>query len=177
MALIFETSRCSLCGGELDRPFLSTSGCAFPETHRLWQYCDAPLHIDCLQDWPDRIEFCSAYYRQRLDQYAREGWYVLATGDGWFCGKTSPYPGTIFAAGDGDLVEIRVEDWPIRFLAHISRWSEFIRGDWHDSASNLHSYAFARAQIVIAEAKTLIPDTQALYKLIAHHASSKTMEC
>jgi hypothetical protein len=137
--------------------------------HRLWRFCDAPIHIDCLQDWADRQEFCSAYYTQRLEQYHRERWYILAKGDGWFCGKALPYPGSIFAAIDDDLVEVMVEDWPIKFIARISGWSEFISGGWHAEAEHLHSYALARAQVVLAQVKSVIPDTQTMYKLISQH--------
>ena len=43
MALIFKDSTCAICGELLDRPFTATSGCAFPEGHPLWPYCDAPF--------------------------------------------------------------------------------------------------------------------------------------
>jgi hypothetical protein len=166
MAFITDTTTCPLCNEQLDRPSLATSGCAFPQGHRLWQFCDAPMHIDCLQDWPDRVEFCSAYYRQRLDQYTRERWPILATGDGWFLGMALPYPGTVYADLDEDIVEIRVEDWPISFQADAHEWSEFMAGEWQSSAEHLHSYALARAQVVIAQVRHAVPDTNALYRLI-----------
>ena len=151
MAILYENSVCALCGETLDRPFLATSGCAFPQEHRLWRYCDAPLHVDCLQDWPDRVEFCSAYYRQRLDQYAEEKWFVLASGDGWFCGKALPYPGSVFAEEDNKFVEVRVEDWPITFPIEAGRWSEFLESEWQSLGVQLHGYALARAQVVMQD--------------------------
>ncbi len=155
--------------GFVSVPFLATSGSAFPPEHRLWRFGDAPIHIDCLQDWPDRHEFCSAYYRQRLEQYSREGWPILAFGDGWFLGMALPYPGTVYAALDEDIVEVHVEDWPITFMADARPWTEFISGRWHDSATHLHSYALARAQVVIGEVRRAAPDTKALYALITEH--------
>ncbi len=62
MAIIDNDSRCVICIEKLERPYLATSGVAFPAEHRLNKYCDAPLHQDCVENWDDRIEFSEGYY-------------------------------------------------------------------------------------------------------------------
>ena len=166
MALLSDEAVCPLCQESLERPNLATSGCAFPQDHRLWRFCDTPIHIDCLQDWADRQEFCSAYHKQRLEQYSREGWPILAAGDGWFCGKPLPYPGAFFTAADADLIEIRVEDWPINFIAQMTTWDAFLAGSWRTIRPDLHSYALARAEVVIAELSRQISDTNSLFTFV-----------
>jgi hypothetical protein len=69
MALIGEWSTCTICGGALDRPYTATSGVAFASNQRLWAYCDAPLHFDCLSTWADREEFSREYFVSSLARY------------------------------------------------------------------------------------------------------------
>jgi predicted 2-oxoglutarate/Fe(II)-dependent dioxygenase YbiX len=76
VALIHENSRCAICGGPLSEPFTVTSGCALWPDHRLFRFCDAPLHLSCLNTWPDREEFSRAYYDAALEG-CRDGFGTL----------------------------------------------------------------------------------------------------
>ena len=91
MALVGPESRCPICDGLLDRPFTATSGVAFPRGHRLWRYCDAPLHFDCLAAWPDREEFSRAYFVSALANGWRGRATILRATARWFlaCGLPS----------------------------------------------------------------------------------------
>ena len=68
MALIYEGSRCALCDQPIDASgdFFSTSGVFFESGHRLFRYCDAPMHWDCYGPWADRREFARAYVRAKM---------------------------------------------------------------------------------------------------------------
>lgn len=81
MALIWEGSTCVLCGEKLDRPYTSTWGIPFPPEHRLAEYGDAPLHLDCIADWEDRIVFSEAYFVEALNRYSEVGHVLIADAD------------------------------------------------------------------------------------------------
>lgn len=67
MAIVLDTARCAICKEPLgDRPYLATSGAAFEPTHRMFEYCDAPIHWDCYEPWPSRSEFARAYFELKV---------------------------------------------------------------------------------------------------------------
>lgn len=158
MAFIFGLSECALCKEPLNRPALTTSGCAFPRGHRLFCYCDAPLHIDCLHDWPDRAEFSEAYYQQRYEQFKEQRWWVLSESPDWFVGFIPPGQ-YMSIPGQQDLIEVRVKDWPFVLWGHAEQWTEFLAGRWRDEQDGLHGMAGARAEVVVAEVAKVFPDT------------------
>ena len=84
MALIRSDSCCAICNKALDRPFTATSGLAFGPDHFLWHYCDAPLHLDCLETWPHREEFSRAYFDRNLRNQRTGTGTLLEVGDSWF---------------------------------------------------------------------------------------------
>ena len=157
MIFIDEQSGCAICNESLNRPFLTTSGCAFPEGHALYPYCDTALHIDCLQDWPSRVEFSAAYFEQRLRQYQDERWPVLCHGEAWMCGCALPYRGTVFESSPEIYIEVRIADWPIDFICELNDWTAFLSGAWRQDSQDLHSYALARAEVVIGEVVAATP--------------------
>jgi len=168
MIFIDEVSSCAICNEPLDRPFLATSGCAFPSGHVLHPFCDAPLHIDCLQDWPSREEFCGAYHEQRLRQYQEERWPILCRGDAWMCGCALPYRGTVFENSPEIYIEIRIADWPIDFICELNDWAEFLSGRWRGDSEHLHSYALARAEVVIGEVGSACPQPAQIIDIYRH---------
>jgi hypothetical protein len=165
MAQISEFSVCAICKEPLDRPALATSGCAFPRSHRLFEYCDAPIHIDCLNDWPDRVEFSEAYYVQRYQQFRREGFWVLAEASDWFVGYIPPNQFELML-GQEDLVEVRVRDWPFVLWGHAEHWTEFLAGTWQQGQEELHGMARARAEVVVREVAKALPNTEVIVAAI-----------
>lgn len=167
------SSECVICGKKfkMGEPYLSTSGCAFPQEHRLWKYCDAPMHILCLETWPDREEFSEAYYVQRREQYNLEGFLILAEKDDWFVGFIPPGP-YMRIEGAEDLVEIRIRDWPFALYGKAGQWTEFINGGWLEDNPFLSGEALERASAVIKEVKEVLPDSETIVDLVSSKGCS-----
>ena len=154
MALIHTGSRCPICHDRLRRPYTATWGIAFPPTHRLFPFCDAPLHLDCLATWPDREEFSEQYFVRRLAEYWRGEWGILLeVTDRWFLAcaprvRTSPF----FA-----WVELR--DWPLDLHSPRTEWTAYVeRGFRH----GLVGEALDAAETVMSEVRRAAPTFEAL---------------
>ena len=173
MALVHPDSCCALCSGKLDRPFAGTSGVAFPFSHELNKFCDAPLHLDCLEKWGKRIEFFQAYYDQRRKQYSENNWLILAGGFGWFLGFIPPspaYPGV--PSEDYDLVELRLEAWPYVFFPHAKDWDRFLDGVWERDLAGAGPLARSSVESVIRELRRVLPDARSLIATVEHSLSN-----
>jgi hypothetical protein len=158
VALITPTSVCAICGSKLDRAYTATSGVAFPRGHRLWVYCDAPLHLNCLENWPDRIAFSLGYFQNTLDFCGFGITHLLARGDNWIliCGPCVIEGNPYYAA-------IHLKDWPFRLYSHWNEWDEFITGGFQEG---LEGKALTAAQNVINEVKKVAPNLKALKDLL-----------
>lgn len=77
MAIVLGPARCAICEEPLgNRQYLATSGVAFDPTHRLFGYCDAPIHWDCYESWPSRSEFARAYFELEVAAEARNPYWA-----------------------------------------------------------------------------------------------------
>jgi hypothetical protein len=154
MAIIGEHSRCAICGAPLTRLFTATSGCAFPPDHRLFRFCDAPLHLSCLEAWADREEFARAYYDQALGSWRRKYGTLLHETRDWSlgCGPATPPAFPYYA-------EVRLSDWPIRLYSRLGEWDAFVAAGYR---AYLEGAALSRADAVMGEVRALVPDQQAL---------------
>ena len=55
---------CSLCGKVIEDGDEFTMSPAFlSESHRLFQYADTSMHLECFDNWADRDEFAEAFSR------------------------------------------------------------------------------------------------------------------
>jgi hypothetical protein len=175
MALIHKRSRCAICEKPLDRPYTATSGCAFESDHHLWRYCDAPLHLDCLSDWPLRREFSRGYYDRSLGAFRAgpRGGTVLVVRDAWFlaCGPVLEDNQTtrLLKATPGApyYVEAVLADWPLRLYSRWHAWEGYIDGGFRQT---LVGPALDAAEQVISELHLLAPTSAALDKLRAERA-------
>lgn len=158
MALIFPGSTCAICDGPLDGAYTATSGCAFPEGHDLWRYCDAPLHLDCLERWPQREQFSRGYFEMAVEQRRLGYGHVLARGASWVlvCGPRAEDGLPYFA-------EVRLADWPFRLYSKWGEWAYFIGGGYKE---DLEGAALAAADMVMAEVREAAPDGAALERLL-----------
>ena len=158
---------CLICGKEFSEgdATVSTSGCAFPQSHKLWRYCDAPLHLACMEMWSDCKTFSNAYYVQRRQQFLDESWFILAEEKDWFVGFIPP---GLYQTKPGyeDLVEIRIRDWPFILYGHADEWTQFFSGGWQKYQPALSGKALYRAREVMSQVRRVIPDTQAIVELI-----------
>lgn len=168
MAIIHPDSTCPICGDKLDRPYTATSGCAFAPKHRLWKYCDAPLHFDCLETWKDREEFSEGYFRSALWTYVTGYGSLLYQTDKWFlaCGPKPPKGLPYFA-------EVRLKDWPFRLYSKFEQWTDFVAGDFRDK---LYGEALQVAELVMVQVRQIAPDTTALTHLLDHPSGAMSWE-
>ena len=121
MALIDEaTSACAICGERLTRPYIATSGVAFPSSHPLWPYCDAPLHVDCLATWPHRMAFAAGYFERSLTRFQSAGGLLRET-PRWLLGAG-------LVGSRVTYLDVVMREWPIRFNAQREEWSDYLGG-------------------------------------------------
>ena len=155
MALIGSFSVCAICEGPLDRPYTATSGVAFAPGHPLYEYCDAPLHLDCLAIWPDREEFSRGYFLGALASHWRGRGTVLHATARWYLGCG---PG-----GKPQYAVVRLRDWPFRLYSPWADWTAFVEGDYRD---DLMGSALEAAHEVIAEVRRQAATLEALEALL-----------
>jgi hypothetical protein len=118
----FLASTCAICSGPItpETPVIGTSGCAFPESHHLWQYCDTQLHQACLADWRYRSEFSAGYFGIRI------GGHVLHETEEWrLCSGPVQY-GPHGKVRLPYYAEIRLREWPVRLYSRFEEWDDFI---------------------------------------------------
>jgi hypothetical protein len=153
MALITSDSCCAICGEDLSRPHLAASGCAFSPDHRLFRFCDAPLHISCLERWDDRAEFARADHDQARDSWSTHG-TLLHVADEWFVGTGPAVPPSI-----PYLALVWLRDWPLRLYTRFVTWDAFLAGNY---AEDLTGAALLRADAIMSELRDLLPDQASL---------------
>jgi hypothetical protein len=65
MALIFDGTKCAICGREIDihrkESFVATTHFISDSSDPLWRFSDAVMHYKCFQAWPHRDEFVRKY--------------------------------------------------------------------------------------------------------------------
>ena len=169
MAIIFPDSTCALCGELLDRPYTATSGVAFPLSDPLYRYCDAPLHFDCLERWPERPVFSAAYFEMAVSHFRNRA-HLLIEQIEWVLGagptqRNQPSEGFTqrFTNDWPYYAEVRLRDWPFRLYTHWDDWDAFLARDYREG---LVSEALQVAERVMTEVRQTAPDQQALSGLL-----------
>jgi hypothetical protein len=156
VAILLPGSKCRICGtGYATRAFVATSGSAFPPEHDLFPFCDAALHLDCLERWPDRVRFSRGYFE--LARHDRDPATFLAEGSDWVlrCGPATPASEPYYAA-------VFLADWPLRLYARWHAWADLVA---RDHAAGLEGAALDAARRAITEVAAIAPDTAALARL------------
>ena len=163
MALIDPVnSRCAICDGLLDRPYAATSGCAFRPGHRLFPYCDTPLHWDCLASWPDREEFSREYFvRSLAHEWRSGGGRILKATARWFIGRR-PFLESVF---------VSLRDWPLSVGTPCADWESFLQGAYLRDR-DLPSEAIDALNAIMAEVRQHLPTLEALRELLAAASAS-----
>lgn len=119
MALIAPgISRCAICGSnDLTQPYVTTSGVIFPRGHHLWPFCDAPLHIMCVEKWAHRVEFSRGYFEAWR---RRERDRLVVERPDWFMSEGPSY------------MQLILGDWPLRLYASRDDWPVMLAGGFCD---------------------------------------------
>lgn len=157
MALILPDTRCPICNERLDRPCTATSGVVFPPEHPLWDYCDAPLHFDCLAIWPHRVEFSEGYFHSEIEACESGYGHLLIKETNWVltCGPafidSLPYCAVIY-----------LREWPFRLYSRWGEWDSFVTGEFRN---NLIGTALAAAEQTMVEVVKVVPNLSALTAL------------
>ncbi|MCE7872493.1 hypothetical protein DYH09_19230 [bacterium CPR1] len=76
MAIVIQgVSTCALCGELADsKEYMATSGVWYEPDHPLWRYCDAPMHWECYERWPEREAFARDYVAMRCSHQESPYW-------------------------------------------------------------------------------------------------------
>ncbi len=153
-------TRCPICGQTLDdqKTFLATSGVAFGPEHHLYPYCDAGLHLACVETWPDREAFARGYFEGFVEAYKKERPQdLLAVGEGWILGvgpapaTTSPY-----------YAHVVLERWPIQLYSRWDAWTENVSEGFEKANSG---QVRREVEAVLREVRRIAPTTRALANL------------
>jgi hypothetical protein len=163
MALIGPWSTCAICDGALDRPYTATSGVAFPPDHPLWEFCDAPLHVDCLARWPDREEFSRGYCWQALLWVWEGNGTLLHVARDWFLACHRILRGEEHPR----FASVRLATWPTGLSARWGEWDAFVAGGY---AGDLAGPELAAADAAMAEVRVAVPSLRALAALHAERS-------
>lgn len=165
MALIYDGSTCAICDGKLDRPYTATSGVAFEPPHPLYKYCDAPLHFDCLESWPHRVEFPEGYFNLPIGVAGKYGYRLIS--------RTSEWMLLAWHIADEPFardIEIRMRTWPFRLGPRWANWDNFVVGDFRIGKVGA---ALTAVEQVMSEITAIAPDLKALNR---QYAIARTME-
>ena len=164
MALITANTRCPICNNRLAKPYTVTSGVVFARTHPLWQFCDAPLHFDCLETWPSRIEFSEGYFNAVLQHYQTgSGGFLLIQEKDWLFAA-----GPVGKNGHPLYVDIRFREWPVRLYSRWQDYDQFVAGGFREGlAGSALQLAEQTMRIVIQAAPDLAALSHLLHKLNA----------
>lgn len=175
MAIIHAQSRCAICdGAAMDRPFIATSGVAFPPTDALWRFCDAPLHQDCLATWEHRGRFARGYFERVRESVWKDQGLLLLEGEGWFlhcgpplseellrrAGSSSLFNGA--RQGEPFFAEVLFTAWPKALHTRWNAWPEYTAGAFRQGLVGELLHA---AEAVMAQVQRLVPDMAALNEL------------
>lgn len=156
MALILQgVTRCPICEStDLTRAYLATSGGFFPEGHELWRFCDAPLHLDCLERWPDRRRFARGYFDLWRDECLRGHGVLLAERSSWLlrCGPAK-------ADADPYYAEVRLSEWPLRLYSRWDEWSHYVAKGYRDG---LLGQVLDAADEAMSQVRDVAPTVSAL---------------
>jgi hypothetical protein len=159
MALIGPDSTCAICRRALDRPYTATSGVAFLINPRLLEYCDAPLHLDCLAGWADREEFSRGYFVSSLATYWSNYGTLLNARAEWFlgCGPAAPGEDPYFA-------QVVLASWPFPLYSKWDEWDAYVAGGFR---RELVGPALDAADAVMVQVRDKVPSLEVLKALHA----------
>jgi len=150
-------TQCPICGGLFDDGRTYTSvGVVFPREHFLYPFCDAGLHLECLENWPHRAELAKVSYDAvRLDHLTMHT--LLDEAPGWFlgCGPAKLNDDPYYAA-------VWISDWPLRLYTRFRQWPEFVQTGF---STGLTGTALHEATLAVESVRKRVPNLEALRQL------------
>ncbi|MFP2905499.1 hypothetical protein ACLESD_10645 [Pyxidicoccus sp. 3LFB2] len=175
MALLHEQSRCAICHDlAQSRPFIATSGVVFPPTDALWEFCDAPLHQDCLATWEHRLRFARGYFDCTREAVLKGHGLLLLEGEGWLLHCGPPVSEALLRGagasplfqgvqpGEPFFAEVVLAEWPGDLHTHWNDWPGYAAGAFREGlvGALLHG-----AEAVMAQVRRHVPDMASLNAL------------
>ncbi|AEI62838.1 hypothetical protein [Corallococcus macrosporus] len=175
MAFIHAQSRCAICHeAARDRPFIATSGVAFPPTDALWKFCDAPLYQDCLATWEHRIRFARGYFDRAHEVVWRDQGLLLLEGSGWFLSCGPPLSESLLSKagaspsfrgarpGEPYYAEVLLAEWPKALYTRWHEWPGYAAGEFR---RGLVGELLRAVESVMARVQRLAPDMASMNEL------------
>jgi hypothetical protein len=149
---------CLICkGGFKDgRPFTGTWGVPFPSNHHLFEFCDGGLHLDCLDQWPHRLEYSRGYFDMAHAGFVAMG-TLLHDSPTWILGC-----GPARAEHEPYYAEVRLADWPMRLYTKFDAWPEFVASGYREG---LAGRSLLAADEVMRQVADLAPDLTCIRRL------------
>lgn len=117
MALMYAGVCCAICATAIDTgsSCFATSGVFFPSDHPLFDFCDAPMHWHCYENWSDRAEFARAYVQMWVDAEPDNPYWgkVLLSPEAFVTVNPDPPVAqvSILLAETGTKVRVPIEKW------------------------------------------------------------------
>ena len=164
MALITAASRCAICNELLGRrPYLATSGVFLAPADPLSRYCDAPLHWDCYERWPERARFAREHVWSEAEYLATNPYWGMALLTSLVCvtvRKKEPGAARIWLVETGTCVEVALAEW--------SAWlSDFTRTE------QLHRLEIAALRDVVSDLRRRCPTSESMLDAIDWEAKAR----
>jgi hypothetical protein len=185
MALVSEFSRCSLCDGQLDRPYMGLPDGARGMPAELWRYCDSVVHMDCFERWEPRKIFSEKCFEHVIDLWNHPSHgmgYILVQKTQWAlkCGPIGPHTAgqrpefaQLLRQMSGDHADrwepfytsVIMRDWTIDLRSKWFNWDEFVN-EGYRTTWPLQGQALIDADITMTEVRKEVPNLETLYSLL-----------
>lgn len=91
---------------------MATSGVWYEPDHPLWRYCDAPMHWDCYERWPERQRFAADYVENRCAGQDNPYWGRVYS-DEHLVLEVSQAKALAWLRATGTPVEFTPHGWPL----------------------------------------------------------------
>lgn len=174
---------CGICGKKIDRLFIGLPDATRSLPMELIEFCEYPVHQDCLAHWEHRLTFSKAYFedsnKRWQDQVFRR--HILAKSDTWML-VTGPRGPHITEDTKRDMVEVTLQlaglqndtinpvsvsvtlkEWPFRLYCLWDHWTRYIRSGYR--THYIHEI-LCTIDPIVAEIRTIASTTEALRDLL-----------
>jgi hypothetical protein len=178
MALVFEFTVCSLCGGTLDRAYKGLSEFMGNLPLEIMEYGDSVMHMDCFEGWEHRLQFSQESFRFDLERWSiavPSIGYILLQAENYLfvCGPATKHTEAVIALNNLEVWEdnrtapsythIYLRDWDLALRSHWVDWEEFLEEGYKKRLEGLSEASKAEIEAIVDDVRKQIPDMEALW--------------
>ncbi|MFN3652397.1 MAG: hypothetical protein ACK47B_22710 [Armatimonadota bacterium] len=170
MALVYPGVRCAICKAEVDlgTDFFATSGVFFPPEHRLYPFCDAAIHWECYEPWPDREEFARQYFQMWLEGNETNPYWGIALRTETFFVSLNPDP-------EVDAIKIHLAESGYSVRVSLTKWQAWLE-DPDTALAGLRPLVRHELMAAWPLLRREVPDRDTLIGRVDWHAKRKVLE-